>query len=400
MLTKKLLRITQRKGSLYPQFIANDDKQAFEVAHKLLELIPDLLNSNHACVESQLLEQGNPRTHPYLEGLVKIVLDRMQFTDTEDLEIKRWEILQESQKIRQETYFTNKEEFQETISNRWQIPFKDIADGLYADLPDNRVLNNFESWDAEALIHRYNCALVQGLLLVSPKINVKIDSASPQEKRCLFRAIKFHKLIIADIFEMEMQLSFSIAGPLSLLTSIHAYGSRLANFFPHLLLLKKWQIDAGVVFKKKECTLTLSHKQNLKSLYKEWSQHRPEEIEYFLQSYNQSSSDWSAQWCEEIVALEGQHFCCPDITLINSKNKKRIHIEFFHRWHRGELEKRIHILKKIKKPEIIIGIYHSLLKDDQFDELFGKKRGDSPFAFVFKGLPTPKAVNSILESRM
>lgn len=400
MLTKKLLRINQRKGILYPQFIDKDDRKAFELAHNLLAAIPNLLQTDYAAVETALLEHGDSRTHPYLEGLIKILLDRMQFTDTQDLESTRWELLQEGQRIRQETYFANKEAFQETISKIWHTSFKEIADKLYADLPDYRILNAFEPCDANSLIHRYNCALVQGLLLLCPKLSIKIGAASPQEKRCLFRAIKFHKLIVADISESNTELSFSIAGPLSVLTNVQAYGARLSNFFPHLLLLKKWQIEADVLFKKKKCTLKLQDNQNLKSHYKEWSQHRPEEIEHFLESYNQTSSAWSAQWCEEIIALEGQHFCCPDITLVHSQNKKRIHIEFFHRWHRGELEKRIHVLKKIKKPEIIIGIYHSLLKDEQFDDLFGKKKETSPFAFVFKGIPTPKAINSVLEQRV
>ena len=53
-----------------------------------------------------------------------------------------------------------------------------ISETLYADLPDFKILSDYKKMIEDALIHRYNCAQIQGLLLRSKKITFKVEGAS------------------------------------------------------------------------------------------------------------------------------------------------------------------------------------------------------------------------------
>jgi predicted nuclease of restriction endonuclease-like RecB superfamily len=161
-------------------------------------------------------------------------------------------------------------------------------------------------------------------------------------------------------------------------------------------LAKHWQIEASVKYKKRDYLLLLSENDCLKSHYREWGEYRPEEFQEFLNAYNKSSSPWQAQWCDELVELGGQQFCFPDLSFIHGSNGKKVHLELFHKWHRGELEKRIKTLQKSEKSQVIIGICNSLVKQANMGFPSIHEEEFENFGFIFRGVPTPKAVSSLL----
>ena len=399
MLTKDLLKIKLHKGHAYPQFIAIEDPDARELGRRLLKSMSEANSKPYASLEEELRVTVDLETHPYGLGFVKLILDRAEFSDkVDDSAERRWNLINTAQALRQERYFEKVAEFQEEFAALHQNTFRSLAHQIYGDLPEFRPLTSFEVWSEDDLIHRYNCALVQGLLLMAPRLRVDLSFANALERRTLFRAIKFHRLVVGDIVAQEGRVSFNIEGPLSILVNTQVYGMRLANFFPHLLRVQEWQIEAAIKFKGKETRFILSEKNQLRSHYREGGGYSPEEdFQEFISAFNVSNATWQAEWCEELMRLGGQQFCFPDITFTHTSSRHKIHLELFHRWHRGELEKRLEVLQKNGNSQLILGICHSLVKKESLP--LGDPCGSAidEFSFVFRSVPTPKAVNTLLD---
>ena len=58
-----------------------------------------------------------------------------------------------------------------------------ISETLYADLPDFKILSEYKKMGEDTLIHRYNCAQIQGLLIRSKKITFLVKGASYSSKK-------------------------------------------------------------------------------------------------------------------------------------------------------------------------------------------------------------------------
>ncbi len=397
MLTKDLLKVSLRKGCIHPEFVDPKDMQAQILTRRLLAIVNGSKGQTQSYIEEALQDEIERESLSYASGFVKLILDHLEYSETQgDCESVRWNLIKTAQSLRQEQYFKSKEEFQETLESLFSKSFKFLSENLYSDLPDFKQMNSSLDWNEEDFIYRYNCALVQSLFLIAPKVDLRISFTSAVEKRHLFRAIKFHRLVVGNINFDANSLSFSIDGPMSLLVNTQAYGMRLANFFPRLLLLKHWQIDAAIVYKKKSYLLSLNEDALLKSHYKEWGDYRPEEFEEFLKAFNNHSSAWRCEWCDELISLGSQDFCFPDMSFVNVSTGQKIHLELFHRWHRGELDKRVRILQKSDKVRVIIGVCNSLIKQDSIGIKEIDEKSFEKFGFIFRGVPTPKAVNVIL----
>ena len=60
-----------------------------------------------------------------------------------------------------------------------------VAEGLYADLSENQILVSFEAPTAEALLHRYNLAQVQGVLYRASELIITAHRNDPGEIQAL-----------------------------------------------------------------------------------------------------------------------------------------------------------------------------------------------------------------------
>lgn len=398
MLTKDLLKVNLRKGVISPKFVDVQDEQALDLAKRLLCVVNGAKEKTQSYIEEALNDEIEALNLEYASGFVKLILDQMEYSEVDiDYESDRWDLIKSAQSLRQEQYFKNKEEFQESLATLRDKEFKTLSANLYADLPEFRIVTKAMEWCETDLIHRYNCGLVQSLLLLAPQVDIFLDFTNAVEKRNVFRAIKFHRLVVGNVKSSSGTLSFTIDGPLSLLVNTQAYGMRLANFFPRLLLLNHWKLIARVQYKKRDYELHLSDGDGLRSHYKEWGDYRPEEFEEFLNSFNKAASHWQAQWCDDLVPLGPQLYCFPDMTFVHSLRGQKVHMELFHRWHKGELEKRIKNLQNSEEFQVIIGVCNSLVKQANMGTSAIYEKDFEKFGFTFRGVPTPKAVNALLD---
>ena len=77
-----------------------------------------------------------------------------------------------------------------------EVTAEGVKEGLYADLAENQILTSFEAPAAEALLHRYNLAQVQGVLYRSLELVITAHRNDPGEYKLLVRYLKLFGLMI------------------------------------------------------------------------------------------------------------------------------------------------------------------------------------------------------------
>jgi len=395
MLTKDLLHIKVKAKRFLPVFIAAGDGAALAAARNVADAF-----SAAAGVTEEVLRAGIISDHPLVPAFVKLMLDRCEFDEANaDTAARRWRLIKSAQDLRLRERFPTLTAFQAEFSVKNAFRFGNREDDLYSDLPDLRKIKAVRPMNADDLVHRYNCALIQGALIHAQHVEIDIDEADLPMRRFFFSQLKFARLMAEALpaNKKSKNISIAISGPLAVFQNVQSYGLRLANFFPFVLLLPKWRLRASVKWKNKILDLKVDDSLGIRSHYRERKGYVPEEFSQFLAAFNDKGWAWEAAYGEDMLQLGGQSYCLPDFTFSRSDGKVA-HLELFHKWHLGQLQKRLHNLETTPKNDLIIGIDKNLLRTTAIQELFAKPATSAIKMLEFQTLPTPKAVFSLLES--
>ncbi|RZA10956.1 MAG: DUF790 family protein, partial [Proteobacteria bacterium] len=244
MLTKDLLKFTVRTDKIFPKYLKPNDPEALLFARYLV----DAYRAGKGMKLESLTEKI--KQHPksgsaVFGGLNKLLEDRCAYADSEsEVEDRRWELFKKAKEIRNSGVMAISE-FQTRVAEGTGIDFSRLESNLYGDLPEFRIVEDFEDIDPTDLIHRYNASQVQGLILRSRTLTMIVRDKDAVKKRRLLQRLKFWRLL-AEIDEGADQLKIILSGPLSLFDKSATYGSRLSNFFPNLLLMDHWEIKAEI----------------------------------------------------------------------------------------------------------------------------------------------------------
>lgn len=398
MLTKNLLRTRNKSGRVYPQFIKMDNAEALELAEQMCQIFTSSIGQSVSNIELELEDQVNVGS-VYFQGFKKLLIDRCEWgDDREEIEDLRWKIISEGKRLRSENDFLSIEQFQIALSETLNLDILTIQKSMYEDLPENKSLKSMKSMIGEELIHRYNSALVQGLLIHANEIEIKLFDLDVATKRQIFRWIKFHQLLVEVNSQsmIESELIIKLSGPNSIFKNSQTYGLKLANFFPRLLHLKKWELNADILLNKKELQLKIDSSLKIKSHYKEQGSYIPEEFDVFIKNFNKNSKDWIAEVYGDFYHIGRQSYCFPDIVFSNNKGKT-VYLELFHKWHQSQMVNRLDNLHKIETSSIILGVCRTIAKKDPLDKIVSDSKWFANRGFVFSDFPTYSAVNKILK---
>ncbi len=426
MLTKDLLRYKIKSGKISPQFMNPTDEQLLAVAEQLISVFEGGINTPRATLleSSKQVIDSTPGAPIVKRGLEKLLLDRTEFdtAPNEELIAFRKELFTETSRLLSQKQFQDYGDYQRTVletiaegsrpeiaptkegtgavESRPEIaPTEEVTLGakLYADLPSNQPVLTFNTLSAERLLHRYNAAQVQGLLLHCNSLRLKLSDSMTAELRQLFKYLRFNQLL-STIRKQEELYEITVDGPLNLFYKTKRYGMNLANFFLAVLHQPKWELTADIQFRNKRVSrLSLDESCGIKPISQQFLAYIPEDIQLFQTMLRNKTEDWQVRPGSQFLPLTGDFYCFPDYQLVH-KSGVETAIELFHPWHQGHLIARLNTLGEQEDVCLILGVSKELKKKPLIAEALETSAYFSQFGFTFRDVPTMRALLPILNS--
>jgi predicted nuclease of restriction endonuclease-like RecB superfamily len=403
MLTKDMLRFSRLKGRVKPRFILVDSPALLALANELLSVY-DLTS---APTRSELEESTSSLVNAsedikLASGLNKIILDRCDFGCPIDMDYAeaRHRLFQAGSTLlnRRHRYM----EYREKLVQATGLP-ENFLEDIYADHPDNERLTAVEVLSPQELLERYNVSLVQSLLLYADAITVTVQDGDAARLRRLFKYLKFCRLL-ADIRRAGAgpsgKLRMTVSGPASVLDNGRKYGLQLASFFPAVCGLTYWELSAKIRLPNWDthCELRIDQTFKLANLYRNFSAYVPEEIKMFHSLFKQKSEDWEVVGETPFLETDKGEVVFPDFSFHHKASGRIIHLELFHRWHAGQLNRRLEWLEAHPETGLALGVDRRLAAEGS--ELAARLEASPYFqthGFLFRDFPGVARTTSTLD---
>jgi predicted nuclease of restriction endonuclease-like RecB superfamily len=389
MLTGKLVRVRHNRNKLVPKYIHVDDPEWREVGAHLLEVYRGLAGRTRGEVEEEVVETiGDNPTQLVHQGLAKLLEDRCEF------EVDAAFVPEE---LREKAFLAaaaaraagrfDRSSVLEQVAAETGVSIEEVDRGLFADLKSEQRLFKFDDLTVDQLLHRYNVALAQAILLRSTGVTVRITGETTARYRRLFRSVKFHRLICDIRPTGPDEYTLRLDGPLSLFSSTQKYGVQLANFLPALLQCKRFELTATVRWgaERKEKVFTLNEGDGLKSHTVDYGDYVPKELQMFVDSFRKAVQDWEISSEPDIVDLPSGYWI-PDFQLVHRKSGAIVRLEILGFWRRGDAEKLYRRLAAEHRSPFILAVSDQFNIDESLEESWGEN------VYRFKRTPLPGEV--------
>ncbi len=473
MLTKNLLRYRIRNGHIHPEFVEPEDATLLTVAEQLIEVFEAAPGQprNALLESSKHVLDSTPGQIIVKRGLEKLLLDRTEFdtAPNEELIAFRQKLFRRASQILTTQPFPNLEDYQRQLTAAFDEQEPHPGNGntvsremnvrdslqnndvvyqqqkrLYADLPSCQPALSFNTLSAERLLHRYNCAQVQGLLLHCNTLTLTLADSMTAELRQLFKYLRFNQLLCTiqkekrenegkgtELCDKEKNGStktslsshakqhscktspeelyrIRVDGPLNLFYQTKRYGMNLANFFVAVLHQPKWTLIADIQFRNQPTyRLCLEESCGIKPISQQFLAYIPEDIQLFQEMLRHKTDAWHISPGSHFLALAGDFYCFPDYELVHNSGVKTA-IELFHPWHQGHLIARLNTLDETDNAAsaalsrtdvpLILGVSNELAKRTGIAEVLEASAYFSQFGFTFRTVPTMSTLLPILNS--
>ena len=410
MLTKDLLQYKIKNGRILPQFVNPADDQLLAIAAQLIAVFEDSPDTQRATlleVSKQIID-STPEAPIVKRGLEKLLLDRTEFdtAPNETLIEFRRKLFTETSRLLSQESFADYTDYQRKVtqiiageSTPEMRPTQkgELAAKLYTDLPNFQPVLTFKTLSPKRLLHRYNAAQVQGLLLHCNTLTLKLADSMTAELRQLFKYLRFNQLL-STIRKEEELYQITVDGPLNLFYKTKRYGMNLANFFIAVLHQPKWELTAEVRFRNRQPSqLLLDESCGIQPISQQFLAYIPEDIQLFQTMLRNKTDDWQIRPGSQFLPLAGDFYCFPDYQLIH-KSGSETAIELFHPWHQGHLIARLNTLAEQTDAALILGVSRELEKKPLIADALAASAYFSEFGFTFRDVPTMRALLPILNS--
>ena len=400
MLTKDLVLYTTSGDRVVPKFINPQKESLLDFAGQMLNIFKSAEGKTRAELleESKLVVDGAPCSAFVARGIQKRLFDRTEFdtAPNEELIQFRRELFTQTSRLLSEFEFSDFNEYKEKVNRTFLKSPEGISETLYADLPEYQQVTAFKSLSPERLLHRYNCAQVQGLLIRCNELELTLADSKAASLRQLFKYLRFHQLLATIRKGENSNFRITVDGPLNLFYKTQKYGLSLANFFPAVLHQESWQLQANIQINKRHSYhLQLDESSGLQPYSHQFLAYVPQEIEFFQENFCSKAEGWQIAPANSFIPLEGEIYCFPDFTLTHESGKE-ISLELFHPWHASHLATRLQQLENQTEPVLIIGAAKELLKDALIRQTVETSEYFSRFGFVFREMPTVERVKKVL----
>jgi predicted nuclease of restriction endonuclease-like RecB superfamily len=263
-----------------------------------------------------------------------------------------------------------------------------IDAALYADLRENERLVEFQPLPPETLIERYNLGLAQAALLRATRVVVHVSGDSPDAYRRLFRAARFHGLLYVVERTPDKGYVITLDGPFSLFDAVQKYGLRLAMFLPRVVAMRKWHVEAELLWGKerKLIALEITPKDGLVSHVADFPSSGPD-LGVFCAAFEKLESEWTVRENRHIFAMPGEVVCIPDLVFVNKETGEEVFLEAFGFWSRDAVWQRVEVVRKGFPARILLAIgKHLRVSEEVLDE---NAAGE---LYVYRATMSPRAI--------
>ncbi len=394
MLTKEHLRLHRRADRALPVFADTANPDLLAAAESVLAIFRN--GATHKIPRGELSEQltGVTASRDEAAAFVKLAEGLCTFADCAELDYPamRAELFSVSGFALQNA--ASPEELREKLAGNARFSVF-LQQDIYGDLPENQQLVSFRDLSAQELLERYNVAQVQGLLIYARKLQIRTDNADPAELRRLFKYLKFFRLL-SEIRQKGQTSYLTISGPLEIFANTRKYALQLAAFFPAVLLLKSWKLNAEIEWKNRTLQLNLDEKSNLRSHYRNFSAYVPEEIAMFHRLFREKIKDWTIVGETPVLSGNQGEVFFPDLSFREETSRKVVHLELFHRWHKHQLESRLIYLAQHRQIPLLLGIDRSIADENALTEYLTEYPQLMGRLFLFRDFPGVDRVAKLL----
>ena len=395
MLTADLAQSWQRGGRTGPRYIETEDSNYLQEASHLIGLFREHGGRRRAELEQALEEYvGVGTDYKVLRGLVKLLTDRCQFetaSEKEPSEIRRALFL----KAREYHPLVNNEaaraEAVESVAVELGCAPDVVIGNLYADLPENQKLIDFEDLTARELLDRYNLAQAQALLYRCVEMRLRVEPQGPAGYRELFGAIKAYRLIHTVKGNSATGYEIRLDGPVSVFHRSQKYGVQMAVFLPALLLCGGWQMRAEIVSKLRGRAFfeMNSNQHQLRSHYLSATGYENPVLEKLETSWARFDSPWVLEPSREVIDL-GESAFIPDFVIRHPEGRE-VYLEVLGFWTPQYLKERLGEFEQSGLKNYVVAAW---------DELRGSREPPSrvpPNVILFKRTLDPAVVELAIE---
>jgi predicted nuclease of restriction endonuclease-like RecB superfamily len=368
MLPTNLVRVKFARNRVTPQYLDASVESWPDVAAQMLEVF----RGKDGISRGELAEEiedaiGNHPGQLVHQGLAKLLEDRCEFevVSGHPPEELREQVFRLAAEQRAGGTF-NREAILQTVAQALHTIPAAVEQGLFADLKSEQRLVKFDDTTVNRLIERYNVALAQAILMRSTSVEVSIRNEPPARFRQLFRASKFHRLVMEVEQVARGTTILRLDGPLSLFSATQKYGLQLALFLPWILQCKDLELRADVLWgaKRKPKSFVITSADGLVSHLPDYASYTPPELTMFVELFRKRNPDWTIDEETEVIPL-GKGIWVPDFRLRYNVTGKTIYVEVLGYWRRSSAEKHLANLRKHATAPFILAVSEQLKIDEE-----------------------------------
>ncbi len=272
-----------------------------------------------------------------------------------------------------------------------------ITQGLYADLPDNRILTEFNPPDPVAILHRYNLSQVQGVFYRASELTINAHRNVPGQYKLLFRYLKLFQLMTYIEGDADRGFTIKVDGPTSLFKASTRYGLAIAKLIPAILHVTKWSLSATLQTKDfytgniKVGRYSLTSGCGLETHYPPGKAYDSMLEASFADRWEKLKTDWILEREVDLLPIPGS-VMIPDFRLVHPDGRSYL-LEIVGYWRPEYLQKKFAQVHKSGCKNLILAISERLNL-----EKAGVKFTDLPCEIVwFKDKLIPKSILEILD---
>ena len=353
MLKKEHILCKINSGNIKPRWFDPENPEHLECAATLISLYQQAIGSRMSADELAMLAKNAIDSSPLSAmsaGLNKLLLDRCEFKAAAELDYPE---------LRRELFQKSAEMLKAGI-----LPQPLETPDIYGDLPGFEKIESLSPVTPGELLNHFNLAQAQALLIYARTVTLKICDPDVSALRKVMKAVKFFRLLAKFVNSGKNCVEIDVSGPFALFGPTTKYAISLASLLPVVVNLKKWSIEAEILFRDRTLKLKLNEKSRLSTTRRAFSTYLPEEIRMYHRLFAEKSTDWQIVGNTPFLDAGNQEIIFPDLSFQSNATGQIIHLELFHRWHAAQLQHRLELLSSHPELPLILGIDRAVADED------------------------------------